>query len=79
MAATMLVGNRPQVPESLFEPATTAAALVASELINAQSLLHESALVLIALTLFVITLLLNLIARMLIWFVNRGPVGSARA
>ncbi len=79
MAATMLVGNRPQVPGSLLEPATTAASLVASELINAQSMLHESALVLIALALFVITLILNLIARLLIWIVNRGPVGSARA
>ncbi len=79
MAATMLVGNRPQVPGSLLEPATTAASLVASELVNAQSILHESALVLIALALFVITLILNLIARLLIWIVNRGPVGSARA
>lgn len=79
MAATMLVGNRPQAPASLLEPATTAASLVASELTNAQSLLHESALVLIALSLFAITLILNLIARLLIWIVNRGPVGSARA
>lgn len=78
MAATMLVGNRPQVPTSLLEPATTAASLVASELTNAQSLQHESALVLIALALFAITLLLNLCARLLIWYVNRGPVGSAR-
>ncbi len=79
MAATMLVGNRPQVPTSLFEPATTAASLVASELTNAQSLQHESALVLIALALFAITLMLNLAARLLIWYVNRGPVGSVRA
>lgn len=79
MAATMLVGNRPQVPETLFEPATTAAALVASELVNSQTLLHESALVLIALSLFAITLLLNLSARLLIWYMNRGPVGRTRA
>ncbi len=79
MAATMLVGNRPQVPGSLLEPATTAASLVASELVNAQSILHESALVLIALALFAITLILNLIARLLIWIVSRGPVGSVRA
>lgn len=79
MAATMLVGNRPQVPTSLFEPATTAASLVASELTNAQSTLHESSLILIALALFAITLALNLSARLLIYFVNRGPVGSARA
>ncbi|MCS6842098.1 MAG: phosphate ABC transporter permease subunit PstC [Roseiflexus sp.] len=79
MAATMLVGNRPQVPETLFEPATTAASLVASELVNAQTLIHESALVLIALALFAITLLLNLSARLLIWYMNRGPVGRTRA
>jgi phosphate transport system permease protein len=79
MAATMLVGNRPQVPGSLFEPATTAASLVASELTNSASTLHESALILIALVLFAITLVLNLSARLLIYFVNRGPVGSVRA
>ncbi len=76
MAATMLIGNSTQISESLFAPATTAAALVASELTNANDLLHESALVAIALVLFGITLLLNLCARLLVWQVSRGPAGA---
>jgi phosphate transport system permease protein len=78
MAATMLVGNSTRIDDSWFQPATTAASLVASELTNAASTLHESALIAIALVLFGITLILNLLARLLIWYVNRGPVGSAR-
>lgn len=76
MAATMLIGNSTRVEESLFQPATTAAALVASELINANDRLHESALVTIALALFGITLLLNLCARLLVWQTARGPAGA---
>jgi phosphate transport system permease protein len=78
MAATMLIGNSQRIEESLFAPATTAASLVANELTNANSELHESSLIAIALVLFGITFLLNLLARMLIWYVNRGPVGRAR-
>ncbi len=76
MAATMLVGNSPRISESLFAPATTAAALVASELTNANDTLHESALISIALVLFGITLLLNLAARYLVWQTARGPAGG---
>ena len=54
----------------------TAASLVASELTNANSPLHESALIEIALVLFGITLLLNLFARLLVWQVSRGPAGA---
>ncbi len=63
MAATMLIGNSTRVEDSLFMPATTAASLIASELTNANDSLHASALIAIALVLFGITLLLNLVAR----------------
>lgn len=76
MAATMIIGNSTRINESLFAPATTAAALVASELTNANDLLHESALISIALVLFGITLLLNLSARLLVWQTSRGPAGG---
>jgi phosphate transport system permease protein len=78
MAATMLIGNQPQIPASLFEPGVTAASQVANELTNASSPLHESALLGVALALFAVTLLMNLAARLLIWFVSRGPAGGAR-
>lgn len=76
MAATMLIGNSTRVEESLFLPATTSAALIASELTNANDSLHESALIAIALVLFGITLLLNMAARYLVWQTSRGPAGA---
>jgi phosphate transport system permease protein len=76
MAATMLVGNSQRISESLFAPATTAASLVANELTNSVSTLHESALITVALALFGITLVLNLGARLLIWFVDRRIAGG---
>ena len=79
MAATMLIGNSQRIEASLFAPATTAASLIANELTNANSPLHESALIAIALALFIITLVLNLLARLLIYVTSRGPAGRARA
>lgn len=80
MAALMIIGSmKNSVPGSLFEPGITSAALIASELPNANDSLHESTLILIALVLFAITLLLNAFARFLVWRAGRGPVGSARA
>src|SRR5262249_51805491 len=76
MAATMLIGNSQRLSGSLFAPGVTAASLVASELTNANSDLHASALIMIALVLFGITLLLNLFARLLVWQVSRGPAGA---
>ncbi|MBM4413950.1 MAG: phosphate ABC transporter permease subunit PstC, partial [Chloroflexi bacterium] len=46
------------------------------ELTNSVSTLHESALITVALALFGITLLLNLSARLLIWYVERGNRGA---
>jgi phosphate transport system permease protein len=76
MAATMLIGNSTRIEESLFLPATTAASLVASELTKANGVLHESALITVALVLFGITLVLNLAARLLVWQTSRGPAGG---
>ena len=76
MAATLLIGNSQRISESLFAPATTAASLVANELTNSVSSLHESALITVALALFGITLILNLAARLLIWYVDRNIAGG---
>ncbi len=78
MAATMLIGNSQQINQSLFEPGTTAASLVANELPNVQSPIHESALITVAMVLFLITLVLNLGARLIIWNMNRGPANARR-
>ena len=80
MAALMVIGSfKSSLPTSLFGGGITAAALVASELPNANDALHESTLILIALVLFGITLLLNAFARLLVWQAARGPGGSVRA
>lgn len=80
MAALMVIGSmKSTIPGSLFQPGITSAALIASELPNANDTLHESTLILIALVLFGITLLLNALARFLVWQAARGPVGSVRA
>jgi phosphate transport system permease protein len=76
MAAVMIVGNTARISDSWFQPATTAASQIASELTNATSPLHESALIYLALTLFGITLTLNLAARILVAQLSRGAASS---
>jgi len=76
MAATMVIGNTPKIHTSLFQPATTAASLIASQLPNANTDLHSSALIYLALVLFLITLVANSIARALVWRVSRTGSGA---
>ena len=59
MAVTMVIGNANVIPLSIFQPANTMASLIANELAEAQLGVHYSALVLVGLTLFVLTALLN--------------------
>ena len=77
MAATMVIGNTPKISTSIFQPASTAAAQIANELPTTNTSLHASALILLALVLFVITLIANSIARALVWRVA-GRTGGAR-
>jgi phosphate transport system permease protein len=80
MAALLVIGGvKHVVPVSLFAPGISIAPLIASELPNANSEIHQSSLILMALVLFTITLLLNALARLLVWHVSRGPGGAARA
>ena len=76
MAVTMVIGNRPDILPSLFAPAYSIAAVIANEFTEATSDLYLSALVEIGLILFVITLILNVFARLLVWSVARGPKGG---
>jgi phosphate transport system permease protein len=73
MAVTMVIGNRPEVSASLFAPAYTMAAVLANEFTEATDDLYLSALVEIGLVLFVITLLVNAVARLLIATVQAAP------
>ena len=71
MAVTMVIGNNPQISWSLYAPQYTMAAVIANEFTEATDDLYLHALVEIGLVLFVITLIINVISRMLIWSMNR--------
>lgn len=79
MAVTMLIGNRHDVAASLFAPGYTMAAAIANEFSEAATPMHYAALTYVALVLFVITVLVNAGARLLIWRVTRGGAGGGRA
>ena len=71
MAVTMVIGNNPQVSWSLFAPQYTMSAVIANEFTEAADDLYLSALIEIGLVLFLITLVINGLSRLLIWSVSR--------
>ena len=77
MAVTMVIGNRPQVALSLFAPGYTMASVIANEFTEATSDLYLGALIEIALLLFVVTVVVNALARLLVWSVG-GAVKAVR-
>src|SRR6059058_4592587 len=72
MAVTMVIGNNPRVSTSLFAPQYTMAAVIANEFTEAADPLYLAALVEIGLVLFVITLIVNSLSRVLIWSMARS-------
>jgi phosphate transport system permease protein len=79
MAVTMLIGNRHDIGVSVFAPAYTMAAAIANEFSEATTSLYLSALFEVGLILFVVTVVVNAIARWLIWRVARGTAVGSRA
>jgi phosphate transport system permease protein len=76
MAITMVIGNRAEISSSLFAPSYTMASVIANEFTEATSETYLAALAEIGLLLFVVTVLLNIIARLLVWRVGRLPSGG---
>jgi phosphate transport system permease protein len=76
MAVTMVIGNNPKVSLSLFAPQYTMAAVIANEFTEAADDLYLSALAEIALVLFVLTVVINALSRLLIWRTARGVVAK---
>jgi len=72
MAVTMVIGNMHQISASLFAPGYTMAALLANEFSEATTPMYTSALVEVGLILLIVTLLLNIAARVLVWSVIRN-------
>jgi phosphate transport system permease protein len=79
MAVTMLIGNRHDIGLSVFSPAYTMAAAIANEFSEATTSLYLSALFEVGLILFALTVVVNAIARWLIWRVARGTAVGSRA
>jgi phosphate transport system permease protein len=77
MAVTMVIGNRPEVSLSLFAPGYTMASVIANEFSEATGDLYLAALIEIGLLLFVLTVIVNAIARLLVWRVG-GPIQRVR-
>jgi phosphate transport system permease protein len=73
MAVTMVIGNRPDISACLFNPAYTLASVIANEFSEATYGLYVSVLIELGLVLFGITLILNALARLLVWRMNRKP------
>jgi phosphate transport system permease protein len=67
MAVTMVVGNADRIPTSLFSQGQTIASLIANELLSNTGPLQVSAILEAGLVLFVIVLIVNVIARLLVW------------
>jgi phosphate transport system permease protein len=77
MAVTMVIGNSHDISASLFAPGYTMAAAIANEFTEAATDIHFAALAYVALVLFAITVLVNALARILIWRVTQGrPSGG---
>jgi phosphate transport system permease protein len=79
MAVTMVIGNSIEGTPSLLRPGYTMASIIANEFAEAVTQLHSQSLIEIGLVLFFMTLILNMVARFLVWSVARRTPQEARA
>jgi phosphate transport system permease protein len=77
IAVTMVIGNTPQIAKSLLAPGYSLASVIANEFSEATGDLYLSSLFEIGLALFLITLVVNGLARLLVWSVTRGMPARA--
>ena len=77
MAVTMVIGNRPQISASVFAPGYSMAAVIANEFTEATGNLYLQALVEVGLVLFLLTMIINALARVLIVLTTRRGAGAA--
>ncbi len=79
MAVTMVIGNRHDISLSLLQPGYTIAAAIANEFSEASTPMYLSALFELGLVLFVVTVIINALARLLIWRIAPGRAVGSRA
>ncbi|WP_018611230.1 phosphate ABC transporter permease subunit PstC [Segetibacter koreensis] len=66
MAVTMVIGNTSILPDSIFSPANTMASVIANEFTEADRTLYLSALIELGLVLFIVTVVINIIGKLII-------------
>jgi phosphate transport system permease protein len=77
MAVTMVIGNSPEIHRSLLSNGASLSSVIANEFTEAVSDMHRSALIEIGLALFIVTIIVNALARLLVWGVTRGAPSQA--
>jgi phosphate transport system permease protein len=79
MAVTMVIGNTPAISASLFSPGYSIAAVIANEFTEATGDLYLQSLIELGLVLFLLTFILNGLARLLILVTSKRGSGLALA
>lgn len=79
MAVTMVVGNTPTISASLFSPGYSIAAVIANEFTEATGALYTQSLIELGLVLFLLTFILNGLARLLIVVTSQRGSGVGHA
>jgi phosphate transport system permease protein len=74
LAVALVIGNSTNVPDSIFSPAYTMASVIANQFREVENDMHRAALIYIGLLLLLITLIVNAIARVLVWRVTKGQI-----
>lgn len=78
MAVTMVVGNTPKIAASLFAPGYSIAAVIANEFTEATGPLFTQSLIALGLVLFILTFIINGLARILILVTTQKGSGVTR-
>ena len=75
MAVTMVIGNKDAIPASLFDQTQTIASKIATSFSEASVGIETSSLIALGLVLLVLTIIMNVVARLLVWRVA-DPLGG---
>ncbi len=78
MAVTFIIGNSPRLFDSLFDQGATLASIIAGQFPEAGGILL-SVLIELGLVLFIITILINISARLIVSLISSSPRGGIRA
>jgi len=76
MAVTMVIGNSPMISASLFAPSYTMASVIANEFVEATSKLYISSLIEMGFLLLLVSVMINIAARVLVWKLLRVEGGG---